>query len=236
MEVAGMKRLDGKWALVTGASRGVGEQIAQALAAEGCRLILHSRETTHTDALAERLHREGATVHQLAAELADTAALPALAARVEALCGCPDILYNNAAVMTPYHADWLETVPAEYELSFRVNTIAPILLSNRFLPGMLAKKWGRIVNLTSGIRDQPELMAYAASKAALDKYVLDTTPKLAGSGVTMNLLDPGWLRTDLGGPQAPGAVESVLPGALVPALADDGKSGVLYQAQDWHRG
>ena len=77
-------------------------------------------------------------------------------------------------------------------------------------------------------------MAYAASKAALDKYVFDMAPKLAGSGVTMNLLDPGWLRTDLGGPNATGAVESVLPGALVPALASDGKSGQFLRAQDYH--
>lgn len=231
-----MKHLEGKWALVTGASRGIGKQVSLALAAEGCRMILHSRKKENTDALAAELRNKGTTVHQVAAELSNTAEVPVLAAEVKAICGTLDILYNNAAVMTAYHEKWLEAVPGEYELSFRVNTIAPILLSNYFLPMMIAQKWGRIVNVTSGIKDQPELMAYAASKAALDKYVFDMAPKIAGSGVTMNLMDPGWLRTDLGGPNAPGAVESVIPGALVPVLANDGKSGQFLHAQDYYKG
>lgn len=228
-----MKPLADRWALVTGASRGIGQQVAQALAAEGCRLMLHSRSVEATAALASRLREQGATVHTVAAELSDSAAVLHLAEEVSAICGTLDILYNNAAVMTPYHEDYLTAVPADYELSFRVNTIAPILLCNHFLPKMVAQGWGRIVNVTSGIKDQPELMAYAASKAALDKFVYDTAPKLAGTGVTMNLLDPGWLRTDLGGPNAPGAVESVLPGALVPVLATDGASGRWVSAQDF---
>lgn len=228
-----METLHGKWALVTGASRGIGEQIAAALGHEGCKLILHSRRLEHTSHLAMRLRAQGLVAHQVAAELADAEAVNGLAMEVETLCGALDILYNNAAIMTPYRTDWLSVVPADYEQSFRVNTIAPILLSNFFLPKMVAQKWGRIVNVTSGIKNEPELMPYAASKAALDKYVFDTAHKLAGSGVTMNLLDPGWLRTDLGGPNAPGAVENVLPGALVPMLASDGKSGQFIQAANY---
>jgi 3-oxoacyl-[acyl-carrier protein] reductase len=228
-----MKQFNGKWALITGASRGIGAQIASALGQQGCHLVLHSRTVENTNALAKTLRSQGLAVHQVAAELEDADAVLALAQAVQALCGSLDILYNNAAIMTAYHADWLTVATADYERSFRVNTIAPILLSNYFLPSMLAQKWGRIVNVTSGIKDQPELMAYAASKAALDKFVYDTAPKLKGSGVTMNLLDPGWLRTDLGGPQAPGAVEDVLPGALVPALATDGISGLFIQAAQY---
>jgi 3-oxoacyl-[acyl-carrier protein] reductase len=229
-----MRRLLGKWALVTGASRGIGRQVSSALAEEGCGMILHSRALAHTDGLAAALRDGGVSVRQVAAELSDADAVLALARDVKGLCGTLDILYNNAAVMTPYHANWLEALPSEYELSLRVNTLAPIILSNYFLPMMIERGWGRIVNVTSGIKDQPELMAYAASKAALDKYVYDMAPKLRDSGVTMNLMDPGWLRTDLGGPKAPGAVESVLPGALVPVLASDGASGVLFRAQDYH--
>lgn len=228
-----MQILQGKWALVTGASRGVGKQVAQALASEGCKLILHSRELAHTAGLVAELQALGVSVHQVAAELSDGAAVLRLADEVKAICGTLDILYNNAAIMTPYHEDYLKVVPAEYALSFQVNTLAPILLCNAFLPGMLAQRWGRIVNVTSGIKDQPELMAYAASKAALDKYVFDMAPKLAATGVTMNLMDPGWLRTDLGGPNAPNAVESVLPGALVPVLATNGISGQFLHAQDY---
>ena len=106
-------------------------------------------------------------------------------------------------------------------------------ICNRLVPLMLEQKWGRVVNLTSGIANQPELTAYAVSKAAVDKYVRDFAPSLAGTGVMMNLLDPGWLRTDLGGPNAPNDPSSVLPGALVPALLDDGISGRFFCAQDY---
>jgi len=230
-----MQTLQDKWALVTGASRGVGKQVAQALAAKGCKLILHSRDLAHTTAMATELKSRGITVHQVAAELSDSVAVLRLADEVKSLCGTLDILYNNAAIMTPYHDNYLDVVPSEYALSFQVNTLAPILLCNAFLPAMMAQKWGRIVNVTSGIKDQPELMAYAASKAALDKHVFDMAPKLADTGVTMNLMDPGWLRTDLGGPNAPNAVESVLPGAIVPVVANDGISGQFLHAQDYFK-
>lgn len=81
--------------------------------------------------------------------------------------------------------------------------------------------------------EQAVLTAYAVSKAGVDKYVRDFAPKLRGTGVQMNLLDPGWLRTDLGGPNAPGDPSSVLPGALVPALLADGQSGRFFRAQEY---
>ena len=79
----------------------------------------------------------------------------------------------------------------------------------------------------------PQLTAYAISKAAVDKFVRDFVPTLKDTGVVMSLLDPGWLRTDLGGPKAPNDPSTVLPGALVPALLDDGPSGRLFAAQDY---
>jgi len=81
--------------------------------------------------------------------------------------------------------------------------------------------------------NEPNLTPYAVSKAAVDKFVRDFVPLLAGSGVQMSLLDPGWLRTDLGGPNAPNDPSSVIPGALVPALLDNGESGRFFQAQDY---
>jgi NAD(P)-dependent dehydrogenase (short-subunit alcohol dehydrogenase family) len=99
---------------------------------------------------------------------------------------------------------------------------------------MLDNGWGRVVNVTSGIKMQPSLMAYSCSKAALDRYVRDMVPTLEGTDVLMNLMDPGWLRTDLGGPNAPNHPDSVLPGALVPILLDKAAgSGNLYKAQDY---
>lgn len=228
-----MLDITGRWVLLTGASRGIGKQVAGALADRGCRLILQSRKREHTAALVAQLAARGLTVHALEAELSDQDQVIALGQEALRISGGIDILYNDAGIQTPWHEDMFTTDPDEYRRCSQVNTIAPITLCNMMLPGMIERKFGRVVNVTSGIKEQPQLMAYAASKAALDKYVYDMAPHLEGTGVTMNLLDPGWLRTDLGGPQAPNAVESVLPGALVPVLLEDGTCGKWFSAQDY---
>jgi len=223
-----------KWALVTGASRGIGRQIAISLAAKGCHLVLHSRAREHCAPLERELATQ-VKVAVVAAELADEAEVGLLVREALAASGGIDVLFNNAAIMTPYRKNYAEVTADDYRKSFAVNLIAPALITHGLLPGMLARRFGRIVQVTSGIRGEPELMAYAASKASLDKFVRDTVVKLKGTGVTMNLLDPGWLRTDLGGPNAPHSVESVIPGALVPALVNDSVQGQWFSAQDYAR-
>lgn len=226
-------QLSGKWALITGASRGIGQQLALGLADQGCHLVLHSRALSHTSELAASLTSRGVRIAAVAAELSDPVAVDRMLDEALAASGGLDIVYNNAAIMTAFRKDYLATPAEDYRQSFEVNVIAPIRITYRVLPIMRERGWGRIIQVTSGIEDQPELMAYAASKAALDKFVHDMAGSLRGSGVLMNLLDPGWLRTDLGGPRAPNAVESVLPGALVPALIDGDVQAVLFRAQDY---
>ena len=228
--------ISGKWALVTGASRGIGRRVAAALADKGCRLILHSRKTAGTDTLAEAISATGTEVYQIGADLSEPGAVSRITAQTHDISGGRiDILYNNAAVMTDYLDTF--TVPEEdFALSFLINTIVPVKLCDAFLPDMLARNWGRVVNVTSGISDQPQLMAYSCSKAALDRYVRDMIPALSGTNVLLNLMDPGWLRTDMGGPDAPNDPDSVLPGALVPVLLDETEgSGKLYRAQDYSK-
>jgi 3-oxoacyl-[acyl-carrier protein] reductase len=227
-----LAEIKGKWALVTGASRGVGKQIAFGLAGAGCNVILHSRDRTHTKELEADLAKKGVLAGSVAADLGDQAKVDRMLDEAIALSGGFHILFNNAAIMTPWRDPYTSTSADDFRQSFEVNVIAPIRITYRLLPWMREQHFGRIVQVTSGIQDQPELMAYAASKAALDKFVRDTTPSLRGTGVLMNLLDPGWLRTDLGGPKAPGEVESVLPGALVPVLIDGEVHGVFFRAQD----
>lgn len=227
-----MTRLTDKWALVTGASRGVGLRVAKALAEEGCRLIVHSRSLDNTSALVEELTAKGHTVHAVAAELDSIEGVDHVIKTVKSITNDHlDILYNNAAIMTTYQPIF-EPTADEYLQSFMVNTIAPAKLCDAFVPGMLKRDWGRVVNVTSGIMNEPQLMAYSCSKGALDRYVRDMIPTLADTNVLMNLLDPGWLQTDLGGEQAPNHPDSVLPGALVPVLLDkEAGSGHWFEAQ-----
>jgi 3-oxoacyl-[acyl-carrier protein] reductase len=227
-----MLELKDRWVVITGASRGVGRQIALGLADRPVRFVLHARSEAHLGSIAEELRARGREVWCEAADLADERAVDALVDRVLARSGGVDVLYNNAAIMTPWREP--HTTPMDdYRLSFAVNVLALVRLCDRFLPAMLARRWGRIVNVTSGIENIRELLPYSLSKAAVDRYVRDVSPSLAGTGVVMSLLDPGWLRTDLGGPSAPDPVEHALPGALVPALVEDGTpSGRLYRAQE----
>lgn len=228
-----MSKLKGKWALVTGASRGVGKQVALGLAEQGCRLVLHARQLAHLEPLLQELRGRGVEARGVAAELSEGAQVDAMIDGVLRDLGGVDILYNNAAIQAPWRAP--HTTPSEdYRRVFEINVIALVRLCDRFLPPMVARRWGRIVNVTSGIENIRELLPYSMSKAAVDRYVRDVTPSLEGTGVIMSLLDPGWLRTDLGGDKAPNPVESCMPGALVPVLLEDGApSGRFYRAQDY---
>jgi 3-oxoacyl-[acyl-carrier protein] reductase len=228
-----MITLEGKWSLVTGASRGVGSHVSEGLAQLGSNVVLHSREPSHTRTLAARLAELGVQVVTVSGELSDQTQVDAMLDAALRQAGQIDVLYNNAAIMTPWREDpW--NIPAEdFRKSFEVNVISLARICHRLVPPMLARKWGRVINVTSGIQEQPELSAYSISKAAVDKLVRDFVPRLAGTGVQMNLLDPGWLRTDMGGSNAPNDPSSVIPGALVPALLDNGESGRFFRAQDY---
>lgn len=223
----------GKWVLITGASRGVGMHIAAALADLGCNLVLHSRSVEHTAELVASLNKKVVSVVAVSAELDDQGQVDAMLDEIEARVTQIDMVFNNAAIQAAWRQDPWQTTAEDFRKSFEINVISLARICNRLVPPMLARKWGRVVNVTSGIANLPQLTAYAVSKAAVDKYVRDFAQTLAGTGVMMNLLDPGWLRTDLGGPNAPNDPSSVIPGALVPALLDDGISGRFFRAQDY---
>lgn len=159
-------------------------------------------------------------------ELSEEAEVNQLIKQVQDLNISIDILYNNAAVMTPYYTDFWGHTWEDWTLSMKVNVFAMFSLCRAFIPAMIENGFSRIINLTSGIKGEPELAPYGASKWAVDKLTDDLSVKVKDTSVRINTLDPGWCRTDLGGEKADHAVEEVLPGALAPALiADDGPNG-----------
>lgn len=232
-EGEGMKLLEGKWALVTGSSRGIGQQIAKGLAERKCNLVIHGRKTENTASTLELLESSGVQLHSVSGDLSREEGIQALIDGVRSGPGHVDILYNNAGVMSAWKPIW-EVAAQEWLDILQINLLSMIALCNAFAPEMKRRGYGRIINVTSGIRDTPNLAPYGVSKAAVDKYTRDLASELKDSNVLVNYLDPGWLMTDMGGENAMYPVEDVLPGALAPALLDDnGPSGQLFAAQDY---
>jgi len=226
-------KFKGKWALVTGSSRGIGQQVAIGLSGLGCNVILHGRQVEHTEQTRQLLDGYGNKVVAVGADLASDQGVDALVEGVQAVTDELDVLYNNAAINCQPRSvfdfsstEWLDV--------FRVNVFAMASLCNAFGPGMKRRNWGRIVNVTSGIADQPQLAPYGVSKAAVDKLTKDLAFEFKDSLVRVNCIDPGWIKTDLGGPDAWEDVDSVLPGMLAPVLVSDtGSNGKLFEAQDY---
>ncbi|MGT2757329.1 SDR family NAD(P)-dependent oxidoreductase [Streptococcus ovuberis] len=227
-----MQSIRGEWALVTGASRGIGREIALALAKEGANLVVHSRQIAHTEDLVAELEALGVKAFAVEAELSDEAAVRQMAKDIQEKVTI-ELLFNNAGVQPKLQSNPWDVSSEEYIWAYQVNVIAPLILMEAFLPSMLEADFGRIVNTTSGIKNQPEQGAYAASKGALDKITKDYAGKLVGSNVTLNVADPGWIRTDLGGPNASHAVDTVIPEMIVGAFAEKGRTGQWISAQKY---
>lgn len=226
-----MVNVKGRWALITGASRGIGYLTAKFMASMGCNLVLHSRTMEHSEKIAAEVREMGVEAYAVCAELSDLDAVKKMLSDIDAIGVKIDIVMNNAGLQIAYRTDYYSTPVSDFTESFKINTIAPTIICYHFMPKMIEAGFGRIINTTSGIALEPEQAGYSASKAALDKITIDLGSKVEGTDVMINLTDPGWCRTDLGGPHAPNAPESAIPGIAVGAFMDDKKSGRYLGAQ-----
>lgn len=225
-----MVNVKGRWALITGASRGIGYLTALFMAQQGCNLILHSRKPENTEKVLSEVKALGVEAYAVSAELSDLDAVAAMLKEIDDKGTVVDIVLNNAGLQIAYRTEYFNTPVSDYTESFKINTIAPAMICYHFMPKMIERGFGRILNTTSGIRLEPQQAGYSASKAALDKITIDLGSTVEGTDVMINLTDPGWCRTDLGGPHAPNAPESAIPGIVVGAFVDDKKSGRYLNA------
>ena len=225
-----MVDVKGRWALITGAARGIGYLTAKFMAQQGCNLLLHSRSLAHTAKVLDEVKALGVSAYAFEAELSDLDAVAKMLEDIDALGVRVDIVMNNAGLQIAYRNEYFKTPVNDYTESFKINTIAPAMICYHFMPKMIENGFGRILNTTSGIRLEPQQAGYSASKAALDKITIDLGSTVEGTDVMINLTDPGWCRTDLGGPNAPNAPESAIPGIAVGAFVDDKKSGRYLNA------
>lgn len=229
-----MVDIKGRWVFITGAARGIGKGAALFMAQRGANLILQGRTKEHCNDTLAQAEALGVRAYAVGAEFSDLSQVSAMLSEIDALGVDVDIVLNNAGIQIAYRSDWFSTPPSDYEESFKINTIAPMMIVYHFLPKMVERGFGRIVNTTSGIRLEPEQAGYSASKAALDKVTMDLASKYDGTDVCINITDPGWCRTDLGGQHAPNAPESSLPGVVVGAFIDDKRSGRNFSAGNFY--
>ncbi len=228
-----MSKLNGKWALVTGASRGIGQQIALCLAKHGCNVAIHGRSDENTAKTVTMLEPYDIQKMVISGELNSEKSVQRIISAVIDKIGGVDILYNNAGIQNEWK-DVFDISVAEWKELFEINLFSIVQINNALIPLMIEKGWGRVILTSSGIQDIPQLLPYSVQKAGLDKYCKDIVPKLEGTGVTINSLDPGWLRTDLGGPHGQHAVETVIPGALAPVLLEGAiPNGASYHAHEY---
>jgi NAD(P)-dependent dehydrogenase (short-subunit alcohol dehydrogenase family) len=189
--------LDGRLALVTGGSSGIGEGIAVALARAGARVVLLARDKTRLEAAAGRITAAGGEAGWVSADAADRAALTAAAGEVTARFGDPDILVNAAAVnLRPPLG---EQTTASWDRTIEANLTAPFLLGQAFGPRMAERGWGRIINITSqqAHRAFGNSGGYGASKGGLAALTRSQSEAWAPHGVCANALAPGFVITPL---------------------------------------
>ncbi len=191
--------LNGRVALVTGASRGVGLHIAQRLATAGAHVGLVARSTDALRQAQRELHTYGAVAEVLPADCSRPDEVERLKRAVDEALGPPAILVNAAGVFGPLQpirdsdvAAWIQTLA--------VNTIAPYLTCRAFVGAMVDAGWGRIVNVSSAaalVPPCPLNSAYATSKVALNQLTRQLAAELAGTGVTANVIHPGEVKTEM---------------------------------------
>ncbi len=187
-----MFSLQGKTALVTGATGGIGESIARALHAQGAVVGLSGRNVDKLNALAASL---GERTHVLPADLSDSAACDKLIADATAAMGRVDILINNAGLTRDNLA--LRLKDEDWHAVLDVNLSAPFKLARACLKGMMKNRWGRIVNITSivGVTGNPGQTNYAASKAGMIGWSKSLAAEIASRNVTVNCIAPGFIAT-----------------------------------------
>lgn len=227
--------MSNKIALVTGASKGIGLEVARQLGEQGITVLLSARTKADAEEAAAKLKEQGIDAIGVELEVTNAAHIAALTQWIGDQYGKLDILVNNAGI-------WAESSKVEgaFEATFEVNTFAPYHITEALLPLLLKSDAGRIVNQSSALGSiQLQLSnelaqriatpAYAASKAALNMLTVYWAKKYEGTNLKINTVHPGLVKTRMGGDQAELSPEEGAKTAVRYAtLATDGPTGGFY--------
>jgi 3-oxoacyl-[acyl-carrier protein] reductase len=222
-----MRLLDGKKALVTGASRGIGRAIAQAFVQEGADVALIATKQDALDALAAELRSSGRTVVPLACDLRSGDAVSAAVDKAKEALGGLDIVVNNAGItadqllMRQKEEDWQRVLDVNLTGAFRVTKAA-----TRYL---LKSKAGRVITVTSvvGLTGNAGQASYAASKAGLIGFTKSLAQEVASRGVTVNAIAPGFIETDMTAADQQAAIKARIPMGRMAAAVDVAHAAVF---------
>jgi short-subunit dehydrogenase len=188
-----MTDIEGTVALVTGGSRGLGPYIARALTARGARVVITARSAGPLEQVAESLRDAGATALAIPCDVNDERSRAALLERSTSELGPVDILVNNAGIENV--ARFASLTPETIHTMVSTNVMAPLLLARAVLPGMLERRRGHIVSMSSlgGKKGSPYSATYAGTKAALIEWTAGLREELSGSGVAASVIVPGFV-------------------------------------------
>lgn len=189
--------MTGRTAVVTGGGRGVGAAVAAKLADAGARVLVAARTTKQVEDVAASLRAAGRDAHAEACDVGDAASLERLIARAAERFGHVDILVNNAGVAIASAVT--RTSLDDWNRMLAVNATGAFILMKAFLPGMIERRWGRVVNVASiaGLTGDRYIAAYASSKHALVGLTRSAAAETAPHGVTVNAVCPGYLATEM---------------------------------------
>ncbi|HLE85163.1 MAG TPA: SDR family NAD(P)-dependent oxidoreductase [Thermoanaerobaculia bacterium] len=196
-ETSDRAELRGRTAVVTGGGRGIGAAVARRLAAAGAAVAVAARSGDEIEAVAGELRAAGARALAVPCDVTDEGSVAALRRAVEAELGPADVLVNNAGVASSAPIARLSL--AEWNRMFTVNATGTFLGTREFLPGMLERGWGRVVNVASiaGVAGARYIAAYAASKHAVVGLTRCAAAEGAARGVTVNAVCPGYVDTGM---------------------------------------
>ena len=220
-------------ALVTGANRGLGLETCRQLLARGLAVVMTGRDAGAVERALGAFDHEG---HAIAVrmDVADAASIVAASQDALTRLGPVDIVVNNAAVLLHEDADVLATPGDGFRQTFETNLFGAIEVCRVFVPPMIQRGWGRIVNVSSGVSHLARMSSYAPaytmSKTALNAFTRILAETCRGQGLLVNAVDPGWVRTDMGGPSAPRSLqhgaETIVWCATLP---DDAPTGGFFK-------
>jgi 3-oxoacyl-[acyl-carrier protein] reductase len=190
-------QLNGRRALVSGSSSGIGECIARMLVAEGARVVVHGRDRARAERVAADIGATGIALGDLST---DEGAATVQDAAVAALGGPVEVLVNNAGGNSSGNSSKppLGISAPDYLANYNANTLSAVRLALLAVPDMVAAKWGRVLNVSSAVAIQPNNLGsdYSAAKAALNNFTVSLAGSLKATGVTVNTITPGIIMVD----------------------------------------